>query len=96
MRERDRQTERECGDLEKGQKVERKDTRSSMFGNRNKILYRFTSPQISSLKYASVTSCDVVESFSMFKNVLSDERKSLNEDNLEKLVVHCLKKKIKM
>ena len=25
----------------------------------------------------------------MFKNVQSDERMSLNDDNLEKLVVHC-------
>ena len=58
-----------------------------MFWNCNKILYRFTLPQISSLKYAPVTSCDVEESFSMFKNVQSDKRMSLNEDNLEKLVV---------
>ena len=86
-RERDRQTEREWGDLEKGQKVERKDTKSSMFGNCNKILYRFTLPQISSLKYAPVTSCDVEESFSVFKNVQSDKRMSLNEDILEKLAV---------
>ena len=56
-----RETEREWGDLEKGQKVERKDTRSSMFGNSNKILYRFTLPEISALKYAPVTSCDVEE-----------------------------------
>ena len=59
-----------------------------MFGNCNKILYRFTLHQISSLKYASVTSCDVEESFSMFKNVQSDKRMNLNEDNLEKLLFH--------
>ena len=42
-----------------------------MFGNCNNFfLYRFTLPQISSLKYAPVTSCDVEESFSIFKNVL--------------------------
>ena len=58
-----REREREWGHLEKSQKVERKDTRSNMFGNCNKILYRFTLPQISSLKYAPVTSCDVEESF---------------------------------
>ena len=87
MREKEREREREWGDLEKGQKFERKDTRGSMFGNCNKILYRFTLPQISSLKYAHVTSCDAEESFSMFKNVQSDKRMSLNEDNLEKLVV---------
>ena len=44
-------------------------------------------PQISSLKYAPITSCDVEESFSMFKNVKSEKRMSLNEDNLAKLVV---------
>ena len=66
-----------------------------MFGNCNKILYRFTLLQISSLKYAPVTSCDVEESFSMCKNVQSDKRMSLNEDNLEKLVVHCYIKNIK-
>ena len=45
--------------------------------------------QISSLKYAPVTSRDVEESFAMFKNVQSGKHMSLNEDNLEKLVVHC-------
>ena len=60
-----------------------------MFGNCNKIQYRLTLPQISSLKYASVTFCDVEGSFSMFKNVLSDKRMNLNEENLEKLVMHC-------
>ena len=64
-----------------------------MFGNCNKMLYRFTLPQISSLKYAPVTSCDVEESFYMFKNVQADKRMSLNEDNLEKLVVHFFRKK---
>ena len=83
---------KEWGDREKGQKVERKDRRSSMFGNCNKILYRLTLPQISSLKYAPVTSCDVEESFSMFNEVQSDRRKSINEDNLQKIVVHCLRK----
>ena len=80
-----REREREWGDLEKGQKVERKDTRSSMFGNSNKILFRFTLPKISALKYAPVTLCDVKESFSRFKNVQSDKCMRLNEDNLEKL-----------
>ena len=93
-RERERETEGEWGDLEKGQKVERKDTRSSMFGNCNNILYRFTLPQIYSLKYAPVTSCDVEESFCMLKSVQSDKRMSLNEHNLEKVVVHCFTKNI--
>ena len=53
-RETEREREKEWGDLEKGQKVERKDTRSSMFGNCNKILYRFALLQISLLKYAPV------------------------------------------
>ena len=43
--------------------------------------------QISSLKYAPVSSCDVEGSFSMFVIGLSDKRMSLNEDNLEKLAV---------
>ena len=41
-------------------------------------------------KYTPVTWCDVEES--MFKNVQSAKRISLNEDNLEKLVVHCFRK----
>ena len=53
-------------------KVERKDRRISMFGNYNKIYYRLTLSQISSVKYAPVTSCVVEGSFSMFKNVMSD------------------------
>ena len=36
-KEREREREREWGDREKGQIVERKDRRSSMFGNYNKI-----------------------------------------------------------
>ena len=64
-----------------------------MFGNCNKIYYRLTFPQISSLKYAPVTSCEVEASFSMIKNVQSDKRMSLNEDNLEILVVHCFRRK---
>ena len=49
-------------------------------------------PTFFSLKYAPFTLCDVEGSFSMFKNVQSDKRMSLNKDNLEKLVMHCLKK----
>ena len=51
-------------------------------------------PKISSLKYAPVTSCNIEDSFSMVKNMLSDKRMSLNEENLEKLVVHYFRKKI--
>ena len=47
-----------------------------------------TLPQISAFKYAPLIDCDVEESFSMFKNVLSDKRTSLSENNLEKLVLH--------
>ena len=84
----ERETDRQrMGSREKGQKVERKDTRSSMFGNCNKIYYSSLWPKFLQLSYAPVTSCDVQGSFSMFKNVLSDKRMSLNEDNLEKLVV---------
>ena len=58
-----------------------------------KFRYRLILPQISSLKYAPVTSCVVEGSFSMFKNVMSyTVCMSLNEDNLEKLVVHSFKK----
>ena len=78
MREREREREREkMARSREGQKVERKDTRSSMFGNCYKIWYRLTFPQISSLKYAPLTTCDVEGSFSMFKNVQSDKRMSL-------------------
>ena len=49
--------------------------------------------QISTFKYAPVISCDVEESFSMFKNVLSDKCMSPCEDNLEKLIVHCFRRK---
>ena len=72
-------------------KVERKDRRRCTFGNCNKIQYSLTLSQISSLKYAPVTSCDVEGSLSVFKNVLSDKHMKLNEDNLQKLVVHYLK-----
>ena len=58
-------------------------TRISNPHSPNKIYYRLTLSQISSLKYAPVISCDVEESFSMYKNVRSDKRMTLNEDNLD-------------
>ena len=81
--------ERDNGKIERKENSWKKRHKKNMFGNCNKILYRFTLPLISSLKYAPVTSCDVEESFSMFKNVQSEKRTSINENNLEKLVVHC-------
>ena len=53
-------------------------------------------PKFLHLSYAPVISCDVGGPFSIFKNVLSDKRMSLNEDNLEKLVVHVSEKNITM
>ena len=47
------------------------------------------------LKCVPVTSCNVEESFYIFKNVQSDKCMSLNEEKLEKVVVHCFIK-IKM
>ena len=42
------------------------------------------------VRFAPLVSCDVERSFSMFKNVLSDNRKKFTVENLEKfLVVHC-------
>ena len=67
-------------------------TRISNPHSPDKILYRLTMPQFSSLKYAPVTSWDVERSFSVFKNVQFGKFISLNEGNLEKLVVHCLRK----
>ena len=55
--------------------------------------FNLTLSQITSLKFAPVTSCDVERSFSAFKNVLTDKRTSLSEENLERLVVvYCSKR----
>ena len=88
MGEKERERERENGEIKgKPKKLKEKTQEAVCLETAIIFLYRFTLPQISSLKYAPVTSCDVQEPFSMLKNVQSDKRMSLNEDNLEKFVV---------
>lgn len=43
--------------------------------------------EISAFKFAPITSCDVERTFSMYKNVLSDNRRSFLFENLRKYVV---------
>jgi hypothetical protein len=45
---------------------------------------------IGSFKYAPIQSCDVERSFSMYKNVLADNRTNFTPENLEMyLICHC-------
>jgi hypothetical protein len=43
--------------------------------------------QLSSFKFAPLTSCDVERSFSMFKRMLSDNRQNLTPEHLEMMIV---------
>ena len=50
----------------------------------------YTAEEVAALKYCPVTSCDVERSFSAFKGILTDKRKSFSMLNLEKyLIVYC-------
>lgn len=57
--------------------------------NNNKISdLSLTTNDILSLKYAPITSCDVERSF--LKNLLSDKRLCLKNENIEKyMIVQC-------
>lgn len=49
-----------------------------------------TPDEISSYKFAPITSCDVERSFSMYNNVLEDNRRSFVFENLKKhVVIYC-------
>jgi hypothetical protein len=49
-----------------------------------------TPEKIHLLNYAPVTSCDVEKSFPAYKQILSDEKKSMTPENMEKiLIVYC-------
>lgn len=49
----------------------------------------FDSSDLTLFKFAPITSCDVERSFSFYKNVLSDHRRSFKPDALKmNLVVH--------
>lgn len=49
-----------------------------------------TPDEISAYKFASITSCDVERSFSMYNNVLENNRRSFTFENLKKhVVVYC-------
>jgi hypothetical protein len=49
-----------------------------------------TPEKIPLLKCAPLTSCDVERSFSAYKHILLDKRKSMNPENMEKiLIVYC-------
>lgn len=56
----------------------------------NVDLNEINSYDITCFKYAPLVSVDVERSFSMFKNILSDNRRSFLFDNLKKyLVIYC-------
>jgi len=59
-------------------------------GTLENIEQNFSPSDIFVFKYAPVTSVDVEKSFSMFKNVLADNRQSFTFENLKKtFVVQC-------
>ncbi|XP_049794622.1 uncharacterized protein LOC126204277, partial [Schistocerca nitens] len=51
---------------------------------------KLNSSDLAAFKYAPVTSCKVERSFSRYKTILSDNRRSLTMENLKMhLVIHC-------
>jgi hypothetical protein len=48
---------------------------------------------ISAYKFAPVTSVDVERSFSIYKNILSDNRTSFSPENLEKYIICNVEKR---
>lgn len=53
----------------------------------------FQPNEIAALKYAPMTSCDVERSFSIYKNILRDNRTSFTPENLEKyMICNCEKR----
>jgi hypothetical protein len=49
--------------------------------------------EIAAMKFAPLTSCDVERSFSIYKNILADNRTSFTPENLEKYIVcNCEKR----
>ena len=60
---------------------------------RKKIIYQNISKRFNLInyipfyKYASLTSCDVERSFSIYKNILTDRRTSLTPEHLEMLLI---------
>lgn len=53
-------------------------------------LKEMTPDELQSFKYAPITSCDVERSFSAYKRVLEDFRRSFVFENLRKyLIIHC-------
>lgn len=58
--------------------------------NKNEFIESLHPDIISALKYAPVTSCDVERSFSVYKRILEDNRRSFLFENLLKhLIIHC-------
>ena len=46
-----------------------------------------TADMLQCLKFAPITSCEVERSFSLYKEILSDRRKNLSEENIAKYLV---------
>lgn len=53
----------------------------------NSIIDELTPDELNAFRFAPITSCDVERTFSMYKNVLSDNRRSLLFENIKKYVV---------
>lgn len=56
------------------------------------FINRLSPDELSSFKFAPLTSCDVERSFSAYKRILEDTRRRFLFDNLRKsLIIHCNK-----
>jgi len=63
---------------------------SILNGETDSVGIDFTPVQVSGLKYAPITSCDVERSFSRYKAVMRDNRQSFKPENISMYMVsHC-------
>lgn len=56
-------------------------------GDSNTLPNKIGTSDAPDFKYAPVTSCDVDRSFSAYKQILTDNRRSFTPENLEKVLI---------
>lgn len=63
------------------------ETAQILSGESTNIPLKMTSAELPCFKYAPVTSCDVERSFSSYKQILTDNRRRLTPEHLEKMLI---------
>ena len=53
---------------------------------RKRVFRVFSPADVAALKYAPITSCDIERSFTIYKNILTDRRRSLSFKSIKMLI----------